>query len=325
MIFESIKGKGENVLSFKHKIENMKNSDIKRMSDKFLAELYNIRAVLYKYPQIKKKMPEIKSLLEVNEKYRNIHKGKRCFILGNGPSLKTDDLALLKDEIVFTVNQAFRLDQFKAIQSNYHFWADPVFFQLDMRKPEDRELLHIMRSVAEFNHDIECFFPIEQKEFVHKYKLYESFNVNYYYTPMLMHEGFKGKFDFTRPSVAFYTVVQWAISMAIYMGFGEIYLLGCDCTSIVAAVKSILQQNDVNEYGYYLDQNEKNRLKKTVGNIDFEVILDACLNQIRDYRRLSEYCQKRNICLINCSAETVLTSIPRASLIDVLEKKSLKI
>lgn len=35
------------------------------------------------------------------EQYRNKHAGERCFILGNGPSLKKTDLSLLKREISF--------------------------------------------------------------------------------------------------------------------------------------------------------------------------------------------------------------------------------
>ncbi len=45
-----------------------------------------------------------KKLLNKNKKFKNIHKGNRCFILGNGLSLKQQDLTLLKNEYVFTVN-----------------------------------------------------------------------------------------------------------------------------------------------------------------------------------------------------------------------------
>jgi hypothetical protein len=39
--------------------------------------------------------------------YKNIHLGKRCFIIGNGPSLKKIDLALLKDEYTFGMNRIY--------------------------------------------------------------------------------------------------------------------------------------------------------------------------------------------------------------------------
>lgn len=40
---------------------------------------------------------------------RDKHKGQRCFILGNGPSLATMDLAPLRDEFTFGLNRAYLL------------------------------------------------------------------------------------------------------------------------------------------------------------------------------------------------------------------------
>jgi hypothetical protein len=39
--------------------------------------------------------------------YQNIHRGKRCFVAGNGPSLNKIDMAKLKDEIVIGSNRCF--------------------------------------------------------------------------------------------------------------------------------------------------------------------------------------------------------------------------
>ena len=41
--------------------------------------------------------------INLNKKLENNHKGKRCFTVGNGPSLKKMDLSHLTNEIVFTV------------------------------------------------------------------------------------------------------------------------------------------------------------------------------------------------------------------------------
>ena len=41
--------------------------------------------------------------LLINSELRNIYKGQRCFVLGNGPSLNSQKIELLKDEIVFMV------------------------------------------------------------------------------------------------------------------------------------------------------------------------------------------------------------------------------
>ena len=39
--------------------------------------------------------------------YRDIHHGKRCFIIGNGPSLRKMDLSLLKNEYTFGLNRIY--------------------------------------------------------------------------------------------------------------------------------------------------------------------------------------------------------------------------
>ena len=41
----------------------------------------------------------------VFEQYKDIHKGKRVFLIANGPSLKDTNLDLLKDEITIAMNR----------------------------------------------------------------------------------------------------------------------------------------------------------------------------------------------------------------------------
>lgn len=41
--------------------------------------------------------------------FQDRHLGERCFILGNGPSLKSTDLSLLKNEITFGLNRVYLL------------------------------------------------------------------------------------------------------------------------------------------------------------------------------------------------------------------------
>ncbi|MGD8605070.1 MAG: DUF115 domain-containing protein [Anaerolineales bacterium] len=43
------------------------------------------------------------------QELKNIHRGERCFILGNGPSLNQTDLSLLENEITFGLNRIYLL------------------------------------------------------------------------------------------------------------------------------------------------------------------------------------------------------------------------
>ena len=40
---------------------------------------------------------------------KDTHRGQRCFIIGNGPSLKNTDLALLENEVTFGLNRIYLL------------------------------------------------------------------------------------------------------------------------------------------------------------------------------------------------------------------------
>ena len=44
-----------------------------------------------------------RNLLQNNKKLKNKHKGQRCFVLCNGPSVAGQDLSPLKNEVVITV------------------------------------------------------------------------------------------------------------------------------------------------------------------------------------------------------------------------------
>ncbi len=41
------------------------------------------------------------------EAYRNLHQGKRCFVIGNGPSLRQTDMSRLRGEITFGLNRIY--------------------------------------------------------------------------------------------------------------------------------------------------------------------------------------------------------------------------
>lgn len=265
--------------------------------------------------------PSIKAELKKNTQFKNIHKGKRCFILGNGPSLKKEDLSLLRNEYVFTVNQANRNEYFPYIKSNYHFWADPDFFVIDINKEEDLELLHVMKSVNTKDNIPICFFPIEQRKFVEKFGLAKDLRIHYFYSCLIFYDGYKKDVNYSKIVPSFSTVVQWCITMAIYMGFKEIYLLGCDNTGLLMNINTALQKNNTNDYAYTWTENEKLRMQRMLQRQGLEQQIQSALGTFQGYSALYKYCKQRNIKLVNCSAETLIDSIPRAKFSDVIKEK----
>lgn len=57
----------------------------------------------------------------VLERFENLHKGKRAFLVAGGPSLKDTDVTLLDDELVYSVSLTYKK---KDLKTNYHFIGD---------------------------------------------------------------------------------------------------------------------------------------------------------------------------------------------------------
>lgn len=273
---------------------------------------FNAFQYYVRFPLFKLRAGKEARCISDNESFRNIHKGQRCFILGNGPSIKQQDLSKLEHEIVFSVNQISRHPQFEKIKPTYHFWSDPGFFNLSEDKPEDMELLRTMVDVNTSDNHPTCFYPYEYKWFVKKYKLDEKIDIHYYKQAAIhMIDEYDLPMDFARYIPSFGTVVQYCIAMAIYMGFDDIYLLGCDSTGIVHQINLLLNDSTVNSYAYEVSENEKKRLQNVIVNHPIEEWAGNFYFLLQNYRYLYEYCRGRNIRLWNASSSTVITSIPR--------------
>lgn len=254
--------------------------------------------------------PKALDILSRNERFRNAYTGKRCFVLGNGPSLKEIDLAILRNEYTFTVNQIARRDDFPQLHTNFHFWADPAFFRIDPEKPEDLELLDTMKSVdTEDNHPF-VFFPYNQIDFAEKFNLIKNLNLFYFVSDVQIPLE---ETDYTHMVPSFDTVVQWCITMAIYMGFSEIYLLGCDNTSIINNIYSAADQK-AEEYGYTVSENEQKRMKSLLSYHSLYDYVYSYLRVLSDYKKLNDFCEKNNISLINCTTNSAIDSIPKKDL-----------
>lgn len=258
-------------------------------------------------------------LLKQNEQFRNCHNTERCFVLGNGPSLKMFDFKLLKDEITFTVNQLPRNPDFASLHTNYHFWADNRFFDLREDCPEDMELLQVMKNVNTSDNKPTVFYKVAAYEMIHKYGLDKSLNIHYYDEYIVnTQKALRKRVDFTHRVPNFHTVVHYTICMAVYMGFKEIYLLGCDCTGLISTIQAKLQEGK-SEYGYPISLNEKKRMEKMFAKATFISELKGYLNLLYEYEWLGDYCKCNHVKLYNATPGGLLECLPRVSLAKVLE------
>ncbi len=280
----------------------------------------NFKTAKIKTPLAMKKNKEYKNLLTQNAELKNKHIGERCFIVGNGPSLKSVDFNLLRGETIISVNQINRHPDFALLKPKYHFWADASFFKFEEHEAD--ELLEIMRGINKYNTP-KCFFPIEQLEVVKKYHLDSDLDVAFFDDKLIFYDNYGKDIDFAGVVPAFPTVVQYCIILAMYMGFKEIYLLGCDNTSILVNIQSVLNADSEHyDYAYEVSEKEKKRMRKIVEDNSLEAYARTYYETFKLYRELYSYCKSREIKLVNCSTQTVIESIPRKKLEDVIGSKN---
>ena len=279
--------------------------------------LINLKVRLWNWPMMVLTNRKQVELIKRNKELAGIHSNERCFILGNGPSLKDLDFSVLSNEYTFTVNQLSRNPQFPLLKTNYHFWADPIFFQIDLSKPEDVELLDYMKAVKDNVNSPKVFYPVDSEDFIKNFEIDKYLDVNYFNPAMYFTKNIK-RIDYAKIVPAFGTVVQYCITMAIYMGFKEIYLLGCDNTGLINNINSAMKV-PVTDYTYEISDNEQRRMENHLQQrrlIDFVKTYEATL---RDYEALGYYCDKNGILLRNCTPYSAIDCIPKCNLDDILK------
>jgi hypothetical protein len=166
------------------------------------------------------------------EALRDIHKGRRAFVIGNGPSLKSQDLSRLAGEVTFVTNWFANHEQYDAIQPKYYcISSHEVFGGWSAKKPELNTALrdaivgkrwrahHFFPLFAREHFEGDPDFPRGKTHFLiferPKATVLERGTLNWDLRANL-DDGLTG-------------ITTFCIPLAMHMGIREIYLLGCDC------------------------------------------------------------------------------------------------
>jgi len=246
-------------------------------------------------------------ILQKNIYFRDIHKGGRCFILGNGPSLSKVDVALLKDEITFTVNDLYYKEDFSKINTTYHVFADPYYFT---------ELEGILEKLMEKSNPLGVFIEGSGYKEILQNQLQQKYPIYVYSNGIEIEDIKLVPIDLCKLLPYYCTVVQSAISIASYMGFTEIYLLGCDCTGILNFIDRI-QRQEIKNYAYRLPEMEL--LKQKSNSISCEHMFFEWHHIFKSYRLLNSFMKEKNITIINLTENSILDAIEKGNLSDVIQ------
>lgn len=190
----------------------MKMSSYIEKWDSLLYILYNLYTditCILKYHQLSK-------ILSKNRLLKDSHRGERCFVVMNGPSINLHDLSLLKYESVLCSNFFYRSEAAKQTRPNYYCWADSAIF---LEKKKFKNIVGEIRNTC------------PKTKMIFNYKAFAILGMNediYYEYCKHIPNLFAVRSNFRFNVSNFVTVAFHTINVAIEMGFSEIYLLGLD-------------------------------------------------------------------------------------------------
>lgn len=283
-----------------------------------MQKIHNQIKIIKRTPFLSLQNKRIQKLIKVNREFYNIYFGKRLFIVANGPSIKNENLDLLKGEYVFTVNQMIRKAEFVSLNPIANFWFDPAYFDDTMPNDSKSEFQELFRKTCELNNSIISFVPVSAYEYLNKNNLVTD-KVKFLDTCLYFYDGYNANIDFSKCSAGFQNIVQFAIAMGIYMGFAEIYLLGVDSTGIITKINQVLDQSIEDCYTYNLGESGEKYVNSLLNYFSVEEQFAGWTRIFHLYKELYKYCTNRNIKLVNCSSQTIIEGIPQIPLERVVE------
>lgn len=233
----------------------------------------------------------------------------RCFVLGNGPSLKGQDLRILQGEDVFTCNYYCDIERLGGTIPVAHFITDERL--LEGGSPP------ILKVLAQCQEQgvTRLFLGADSYESAQRHNLEEQFDVFYLMQGAPMVNGVKYGLDGILPS--FETVIHSEILAAVYMGYSEIFLLGCDCTGFATFAQTYqVEAMPVvsSGYGISLTKEAERSIEKILTRRPIEEELRAYAGLFDSYEQLLGYCSAHKVQLLNATKGGVLRSIPRTTL-----------
>lgn len=261
----------------------MSKYEIKELIDSAMYGTFNILS------QVLFNINGDRKLVINNIKFKDLHKGQRCFILGTGPSLKNVDLSILKNEVIFGVNYFYKGNIPNDLNVNYYCLYDEVFYEKNFEDTKD-----LLKKLPK------TIFFFRTKAYPKIAKLENIDNIYYQACNLFQHRDLI-RTDLTKNVTAPFNVLLGCIQTAIYMGFREIYLLGSDFNSF-ASTKNV----------HFYDNHNDDSISRTISLA--EELKYYSLVAYHHYA-LENYARNNDVKIYN---------VTENSLLDAYERKDLK-
>lgn len=239
------------------------------------------------------------------EALKDSHKGEKCFVIGNGPSLKAEDLDKLRRQKIFCFASKGIYNIFGETEWRPDVWGVSDLDYIKVKEDDLSQLngfIKLVCSQAIIHYGIQIrnsiYYPFIQAERTPKYC----------------------NMDVSR-GVHFYgTITGKLINFAMYMGFSEIYLLGCDHSFPTKLDENGNRVVDISKKmhfseNYFSDENEKAYVYRAIDD------MDKSLKYVTDsFKDLKYFCDSYKIKVWNATRGGELEVFPRKNFDIVMQK-----
>lgn len=251
--------------------------------------------------QLLASMPYLQNNLQLKDK----HQGQRCFILCCGPSINTQDLTLLKDEVCISVSNFYVHKDNETIRPKYHCVPDVLVAHANYFTEE-----YVINWFHEMDRKINGASILlscngKDKELVESHKLFTNREINYFSTHGNWQDLHNVGIDLTRFIFPAQSVSVIALQAAIYMGFKDIYLLGCDHDYLLHMYESrhFYEENE----SVLASQPDYSEWKEST----YASVIRDQFYLWEQYRSLLSYAQEYQINIFNATNGGLLDVFPR--------------
>lgn len=196
--------------------------------------------------------------------FKDIHRGKGCFLIGNGPSLNKMDLRPLTDYYSFGLNKIYLIFDKVKLNLSYHVAINPLVIEQSLEQ---------FRSLG--CPSFLSYKPARQAK---------DMADNFYYIKTLQTEPASFQTEITKGVDEGSTVTYAALQVAFYMGFERVFLIGVDHNFKVSGnphEQQFLTEKDSNHFDSRYFQNQEWQLPDLEGSEISYKIADFIFNRNR--------------------------------------------
>lgn len=239
---------------------------------------------------------------------KNKHKGKRCFVIGNGPSLKIEDLNKIASnrDISIASNKIYLCFNSTNWRPNYYTVADLLVAQQNIKKIKNLDLIKIFPD---------HFMPILGKNGdSNKQGIHLFFRM----LPLKMDRNGNSTPNFSEnPLNGFYigeTVTNLNIQLANYLGCNPIYVIGIDG---IYNLSSSRQDHPIFKQ-VMISTGESNHFLPNYRDVGEAWCIPKTQEHEKSYVHAAYFLKSKGVNIYNASRTTIIKAFERIDLESIL-------